>query len=197
MRRAKIIMDKRKISFILVFLLFFACNLFANEIDVFLGHTNTKKTDSTSLCGVDFYFWEQEYKSKVFKTKKLKLGARISYFSFNQEEIKYIDSNSIKLGMRFEFFGSKNFSFNYKTFLGIGMYTGERKDSNGILQAINKNHWEMDLSAGVTYLLTKRFGLSTDLGYRLSTNFGDKGSMPSFAPFGLIATINIVYLYTC
>ena len=190
-------MDKRKISFLLVLLLFFiAGNLFANEIDIFLGYTSTKNTNSTSLGGFDFYFWEQEYKSKVFKTKKLKLGTRISYFSFNQDEISCNNGNSIKLGMCFNFFKSEKLSFNYKTFFGIGMYTGDRKDSKEVIQSINKNHLEMDLSVGATYFLTKWFGLSIDLGYRMSCDEDErKSTMPAFAPSGIIATISIVYLY--
>ena len=204
-RGTKIIMDKRKISFLLVLLLFFiAGNLFANEIDILFGHTSTKNTNSTFLGGVDFYFWEQEYKSKVFKTKKLKLGTRASYFSFSADdrnEVRCSEGHSIKLGLHPEFFISKNFSFNYKAFLGIGMYTREVNYKCGgcndiKVQSLSKNFWELDLSIGATYFLTKCFGLSIDLGYRMSCDEDErKSSMPAFAPSGLIATLNIVCLY--
>lgn len=203
------IVDGRKISYLLVFLfLFFTSNLFANEIDILFGHTSTKNTNSTFLGGVDFYFWECDYKSKklnpIFKTRKLKLGTRASYFSFSADdrnEVRCSEGHSIKLGLRPEFFISNKFSVNQKAFFGIGMYTGEVNYKCGgcndiKVQSLSKNFWELDLSIGATYFLTKWFGLSIDLGYRMSCDEDErKSTMPAFAPSGLIATLNIVCLY--
>lgn len=179
--------------------------IFAHELNLINGYSCGKNMkEGAFIVGVDFYFSEIEDKNTKLNLKsvKQKIGCRISSFeakramsNVNKSEMEKVENTSIKFGFCEEFIKNEKILFNNKIFVGIGIYT--RNEDMAKVSVTNVIFPEMDISIGSTYCLTKKWGLSIDLGYRLSWNINkNRENTEKFDSSGLITTLNFIYKFS-
>jgi hypothetical protein len=156
-------MKNRELIFLLLplvfLLLFFSDSLFAKELNIWAGKTDSDDTKTGCIVGVDYLCYDV--------SKKIKVGYRTAYLKTERKEHK--TGNGLCTYVPFLFGGvstfeiSKNFAFNIKYFVGLALYSYRGREEKDYLDLSILNQ---EISIGISYRITERLGIGVDLQLR-------------------------------
>lgn len=179
--------------FSLVFLLsFFTGSLYAKELNIWAGRTDSDDTKAGCIVGADYLCYDV--------SKKIKLGYRTAYLKAERNDYK--TGNGLCTYVPFLFGGgfsaemSKNFAFNVKYFVGVACYSYRGREEKDYLDWSFLNQ---QFSIGISYKITEKIRIGVDLqtrtGRDLNTKNGEKGG-DIFNIAGAGAMWNINYKFS-
>ncbi|MDR2067323.1 MAG: outer membrane beta-barrel protein [Endomicrobium sp.] len=174
--------------FFIVFFVFFGGNLFAKEATFWTGYAGGKEIRNAWVIGSDPLFYDV--------SKNIILGFRTYFLTADRKEYKIGNGGcnywSIMVGGRYQTKISKKFEFNTKFFTGTGSYDrkgkveGQQKEESYTTASL----LGCDLSVGMRYNFTRKFGIGLDLGYRYCCDIQHKTD-DKFDLSGYQATLNL------
>jgi hypothetical protein len=178
-------------TLLLLFLLCFFCTntLFAREVALRLGSAIGRDISDGGVCDTDILYHDIN--------ENLTIGFRLSLFKAQRKEYKigtgYCRNESFMSGCRYCIWKNKNFEFDTKFFIGLGVYSreGKAEGQKEVTMYKTASSWGCDLSVGLKYNLTKRFGIGLDLGYKHSQGYGHKTD-DKFNLSGMSITMNLL-----
>jgi hypothetical protein len=127
----------------------------------------------------------------------LTIGFRYHSFSAQRKEYKtgtgICNNQSFMSGCKYRIWRNKNFEFDTKFFIGLGRYSceGNVEGQKEKMMYEVASSWVCDLSVGLKYNLTKRFGIGVDLGYNYSQGYEYKTD-DKFNLSGMSVTLGLI-----
>jgi hypothetical protein len=191
----------KKIFLLVILLLpFSSSSLFAvpGIEEILLG---INMNDRKSIVGVAYYCCINEFKSpKLKKNVKEKIGWRISGCRLERknDELKNseVKNTSIKFIINEEIGLNEKLLFNTKILYGVGFYTHNEFTKSREEYLATSVILEAEIFVGVSYFLTKRFGLGIDVGYNFSRDINkDIENSEKFDPSGLETMLNFIFKF--